>query len=154
MGGSFVVELADDGVELIEGEALVGGSLVVDVGAVQHLEDVVVVDGVVELLGNPLELIEINHSVLVLIEQSEGLLQTVPGLGLAHPRRNDIDELILTDRLVLLLQTVDQVQHEGVSAVETEFLQHLVDLHGIDGSTFVLVKYLEGIDQLFIVFSG
>ena len=44
MDHSLVVELGDDGVELIEGEALIGGGFIVDMGAVHHLEDLVIVD--------------------------------------------------------------------------------------------------------------
>jgi hypothetical protein len=68
---SFVGKLADNGVKLLKGKALVGGSLVVDVSAVKHLQKIVVVKSIVELLGNCLELLEVNHSVLVLVEQGK-----------------------------------------------------------------------------------
>ena len=42
---SLVVELGDNGVELLEGEAFVGGGLLVDVSGVDELKKVVVVDG-------------------------------------------------------------------------------------------------------------
>ena len=61
---SLVVELADDGVELLEGEAFVGGGLLVDVGGVEHLEQVVVVDGVMELFGDGLEPVSYTHLTL------------------------------------------------------------------------------------------
>ena len=82
---SLVVELADDGVELLEGEAFVGGGLLVDVGGVEHLEQVVVVDGVMELFGDGLELLEVHGAVLVLVVEREDPADAVLGLGLSDP---------------------------------------------------------------------
>ena len=148
---SLVVELGDDVVELLEGEALVGGGLLVDVGGVDEFEEVVVVDGVVELLGDGLELLEVDDSVLVLVVEGEDPLDAVLGLGLAHPRGDDVDELILADGLVLVLESVDEVQDEGVSLVQAQLLQNLVDLHWVDGPASVLVEHLERVHQLVVV---
>ena len=84
-GGSLVVELADDGVELLEGESLIGGGLLVDVGGVHHLYNIVVVDAIMELLGDALELIEVDGAVLVLVEEREHSPDAVLGLGLSDP---------------------------------------------------------------------
>lgn len=148
---SFVGELADNGVEFFESESLIGWGLVVDVGAVLQFKQIVIVDGIVELLSDLLELLEVNYSVLVLIEQSEDSLETVLGLGLAHPWGDDVNELIESDGLGLVPETNDKVQNKGISTIETEFFEDLVDLNWINGSAVILIEDFEGIDQLFVV---
>ncbi len=125
----------------------------VDVGRVQHLQKVVIVDAVFQLLGNILELLEVNHSVIILVVESEHSLQTVPGLSLTHSGSNGIKELIKVDGFVLLPNANDEAQDEGVSLVEAELFKDLVDLCGVDGSTAVLIKDVERLLELFVVLS-
>lgn len=87
---SLVGELADDGVELLKGEALVSSSLVVYVSAVKHLQDIVVIKSVMELLGNVLELFEVNYAVLIFVKKSKQYFQAGLGLCLTHSRRNSV----------------------------------------------------------------
>ena len=71
---SFAYELGDDSIELIEGKALVWWGLVIDGGAVHHLEKGVIIKIFVELLRNGFELIEINYAILVLVINGEDFL--------------------------------------------------------------------------------
>jgi hypothetical protein len=121
---------------------------------VQHFYDIVIVDGVVKLLGNSLELLEVNHSVLVLVEKGEDSLEAILGLGLTNSGGNDVDELILTDGFVLILETGDEVQNEWVSLVKAQLLKNFVDLNWINGSTAILIEDLEGVDELIVVLSS
>ena len=154
MGSSFVAELADDGVELIKGDTLVGCGLVVDMGAVKHLEEIIIINIFVELPGDGLELLEVDGSVLVLVIEGKNSSKAVSGLSLTNSGGDDIEELIEADRLVLVLKPIDKAQNEGVSLVKAEFLEDLVDLHGVDGSTAVLIEHLEGVLEFFVVLSS
>lgn len=151
MGSSFVAELADNGVELFKGDTLVGGSLVVDVGAVKHLKEIVIINVFVELLGDSLELLEVNGSVLVLVVEGKNSLKAVSGLGLTDPGGDGIEELFEVDGFVLISESVDKAENEGVSLVEAEFLEDLVDLQGVDGSASVLIEHFEGVLEVFVV---
>lgn len=150
---SFVVELGDNVVELLKGEAFVGGSLLAYVSAVHHLQDLVVIDPILELLSNCLELLEVNHSVLVLVEQSVDSLQAVSSSGLSDAGGNTINELVEVNGSVFVSKTVDKGQNEGVSAVEAEFLKDLVDFLGVNGATSILIKDFEGLLELVPVLS-
>jgi hypothetical protein len=154
MGSSFVAELADNGVELVKGDTLVGCGLVVDVGAVKQLKKVIIIDVFVELLGDGLELLEVNCSVLVLVVEGKDSLKAVSGLGLTDLGGDSIEELFEVDGLVLILKSVDKVEDEGVSLVEAEFLEDLVNLHGVDGSATVLIEHLKGVLEFVVVLSG
>jgi hypothetical protein len=143
---SFVVESGNDGVELIKGESFVVGSPVVNVGRMDQLQKFVVVDSVVELLGNYLELLEVNCPVLILVEKGEDSSDAVLGLGLSNSGSDDVNELIQSDRFVLILEAEDQVEDEGVSLVQAELFKNFVDLNGINSSTVILVKDLESVD--------
>ena len=145
------VELGDDLVELLEGEALVGGGVVVDGGAVHHLDDVVVVEVLVELLRDHAELLEVDHPVLVLVEEGEDPADAVLGLGLADARADDVQELGEGDGLVLVAQPVDEGEDEGVPFVEAQLIEHLIDLRGIDGAASVLVEDVEGLLEVLVV---
>lgn len=104
---SFVVEPGDDAVELLKGEALVGRCLLTYVSAVHHLQDLVVIDPVLDLLSNALELLEVDDSVLVLIEQSKDSLQAVFSPGLSNTGSNAINELVEVNGSVFVSKTVD-----------------------------------------------
>lgn len=150
---SFVGELGHNLVELVKGEALVCGGLLVNVATVHHLQKLVVINAVLHLLSNSLKLLEINHSALVLVVKSENSLQAVLSLSLTHAGCNNVDEFIESDGFVLVSQGVDEGQNEGISAIESQFLNNLVDFSGINGSTAVLIKDFEGLLELVPVFS-
>lgn len=105
---SFLVESSYDSVEFFEGEALIGGGFFVDVGAVHHLQELIVVHVLVNLLANGLQLLEIDHSSSVSVEESEYLLKSVFCLGFAHLRANEIQEFVEINGSVLISQGVDE----------------------------------------------
>lgn len=105
---SFVGPLRHDSVELLELDALAGCGLLVDVGAVEHFEQVVVIEVFVELLGDGLELFEIDGSVLVLVVQGEDATEAVFGLGFTNFRADDAEELFEADGLILVSECVDE----------------------------------------------
>ena len=117
--GSFAGKFGDNGVELIEGEAFVGGGLVVDAGAVHHLEDVVVVDAFLEIFAHGLELLEVDHSVLILVVVLEDPSKSVLGLALSHSVANNVNELFEVDGASLISKRHNQREHVGASSVET-----------------------------------
>ena len=153
-GLSFVGKLGDDPVEFLELDGLAGGGLLVDVGAVEHLEQLVVVEVLVELLGDGLELFEIDGAVLVLVVDGEHAAEAVLGLGFTNLRADDAEELFEADWLVLVSESVDEREDEGVPLVEAQLLEDLVDLTGVDGAASVLVEHLEGALQFVVVLGG
>ena len=102
MAESFV-EFGDDSVEFVEVNILVCGSFLVDMGAVQHLQKVIIIDSILQPLGNSLELLKVKNSVFILVIKSEHFLDSILGLGLAHSRADDIKELIKGNCSVLIL---------------------------------------------------
>lgn len=105
---SFVGELGHDGVELVKGEAFVGGGLVVDVGAVHQFEEFVIVDVFVELFGDGFELFEVNASVFVLVEETEDYSESVFGLGLSDTGSDDVEEFVEGDWFVFVSESGDE----------------------------------------------
>lgn len=91
----------------------------VDVGGVKHFEDVVVVDSVLDLLGNALELLEVDDSVLILIVQGVESLESVLGFGLSDFGSDDINEFVESDGFVFFFKSVDKDEDEGIPFVET-----------------------------------
>jgi hypothetical protein len=151
---SFVGELGDDSVELIESEAFIGSGFVVDVGAVHKFEEFVIVEVVEELFGDSFELFEVDGSVLVLVEQGEHLLEAVLGLGLTDSVTDDVEELVEVDGSVLVSKSDDEGEDEGVSLVKAEFFKGFVDFSGIDGAASVFVEDFEGVLEFFVVLGG
>jgi hypothetical protein len=49
---------------------------------------------------------------------------------------------------------VNEGEDEGISLVQAEFLQNLVDFSRIDGAATILVEDLEGTLELLIVLGG
>lgn len=148
---SLVDELGDNCVKLLETHSLVGGSLVVDVGAVQHFQEVIISQVFVESLGNGLELFEFDNSIFILVVHSEHSLKTLLGLGLTNSRADDVEELFEGDGVVGISQGVDKGQNEGVSLIEAELLQNLVDFSRINGATSVLIEDFEGLLEILVV---
>ena len=66
--GSFVVEFWDDAVKLFESEALIGWSLLVDMSAVHHLQEVIIVCAFFQVFSDTLELLEVDNTVFIGIE--------------------------------------------------------------------------------------
>jgi len=88
------------------------------VGAVQHFQKVVVGEVLVERAGHCLELLEIDESVLVLVEKAEHSPQPVLGLGFTNSRADDVQEFLEADRVVGISEPVNQRQNERISLVE------------------------------------
>lgn len=151
INGSAVAELADDGVELFEGKALIRGGLVVHRCAVHHFQDVVVTQVRMNLLCNCLKLLEVHHPVLVLVVEREHLLDAVLGLGLTHSGADDVKEFGELDGLVLVAEALNEVEDEGVALVEAELIKDLVDFGGVDCAAAVLVEDFEGLLEFFVV---
>lgn len=87
-------------------------------GAVEHLEQVVVVEVLVKLLGDGLELLEIDGSVLVLVVERKHAAESVFGLGFTNLRADDAEEFLEADWLVLVSKRVDERKDEGISLIQ------------------------------------
>ncbi len=124
--GSFAGEVGNNSVEFVESEAFVGGSLLVNAGAVHHLQNVVIIDAFLQVFANIFEFLEVNHSVLVLVEHLEGGASEVfgPIPGLVHGRHQE-------------LRVVNSTVSVGVN-----LLEHTLDLVVVDRGTEVLVVAL------------
>jgi hypothetical protein len=151
---SFVGEFGYNSVEFVEGEALIGGGLLVNVGAVEHLEELIVIQVFVELFGHSFELFEVDGSVLVLVEQCEHSLEAVFGLGLSDSGADDVEEFFKVKGFVLVLETDDEFEDEGISLIKTELFEGLADFSGVDAATFILIEDLEGVLEFLVVLSG
>lgn len=148
---SFLVESSYYSVEFFEGEALIGGGFFVNVSTVHQLQELIVVQVLVDLLANGLQLLEVDHSSSVGVEKSEYLLKSVFCLGFAHFRANEIQEFVEINGSVLVSQAVDEGEDEGVSLVEAEFFEYLVDFCWVDGSAAIFVKDFECGFEFFVV---
>ena len=104
---SFVGEFRHNRIEFFKGEALVSWGLVVDVSAVQHFDDLIIIHDLGGLFGNILELLEIDDSILVFVKQGEDFLEAVFSLGLSHMRSNAVHKLIKVNGFVLILEGAD-----------------------------------------------
>ena len=146
-----LILLGDDVVELIEGEAVVALGAVDDVGVVHHLGDLVVVHGLAQFPGDPLEGVEVDHAGALLVPELEHLAQSLATLAVAGLRSHDLEELVELDGAVEGSESLDHLEHDGAAALETELLEHLLDFFGVDGSSSVGVEQLEGLLEGVIV---
>lgn len=76
--------------------------------AVHHLQDIFIVQVFVQLLGNSTKLLEVDNSVLVLVEQREDLPETGLCLGFTHLAADDVQELRELNWFILVSQAVDK----------------------------------------------
>lgn len=120
-------------------------------GAVHHLENFVVVDAVLEVLGNFLELLEVDNSILVLVEELEDSLEAVLGLALADLAGGNVDKLVKTDGLALFFEAIDDPEDVGAPPVDSELFKDLIDFGRVDCAAAILVKDLKGLFQLVVV---
>lgn len=95
----------------------------VDVGAVQQFQELVIVQSLVNPFGDGLELFEIDDPVFILVEDGEDPSESVLGLGLSDFVSHHIQELVEVDGFVLILEGSDQTQDEGVSLVDSQFFK-------------------------------
>jgi hypothetical protein len=127
---------------------------VVDGRTVHHLKDIVIVKVFVQLLGDGSELLEVDHAILVFVEDTEDFLEAVLGLGLSDFRANDVQKLRELNWLVLVPERMDQRKDERVSLVKSQLIENLVDLSGINTAATVLVEDVKRLLQLVIIFSS
>lgn len=107
-----------------------------------------------KLFGNSPELLIIDDSILILVENGKNFPDTVFGLGLSHSGAYDVQELRELDRFVFVSESVDEGEDEGVSFVESQLIENLIDLSRVNGATAVLVEDIEGLLELIVVFSS
>ena len=88
-------------------------------GAVQHLQQVVVVYVFLQLLGDGLELLKIENSVLIDVVNCENTLASVLGLALSHLVADDVEELVEADGSVGVPEGVDEREDEGVPLIHS-----------------------------------
>jgi hypothetical protein len=81
---SFVGELGHNFLEFLESNGFVGGSLVVDVSAVEHFKKFIIIDAILNPSCNCLELLVVNYSVLIGIVDSENPLKSFFGLEVSN----------------------------------------------------------------------
>jgi hypothetical protein len=148
---SFVGKLGDNPLELLEGDGLVGGGLLADMGAVQHLEQFVVVDAVLDPPGHGLELLVLDDSILIGVVKGKDSLESFLGLEVSDLTAHDLKELLEVDGFVLVSEGMDEREDEGVPLVKAEFLQSLVDFGGVDGAAVVLIENEEGVSEFVVV---
>lgn len=82
--GSFAGKVGNNSVELIESEAFIGSSLLVNASAVHHLQNVVIIDAFLQVFANIFEFLEVNNSVLVLVEHLEDSLKAIFGFAFSN----------------------------------------------------------------------
>lgn len=121
---------------------------------VHHFQQFVIIDAVLQILGNCLEFLKVNDAVLVLVKNGEHSLKAVLGFNLADLGAHEVDEFVEADGFSFVSEAVDELQDEGVSAVDSQLLEDLGDFNGINGSTAVLVKHFEGLLEFVVVLGG
>ena len=151
---SFVGELRNDAIEFLEGEAFVGWGFVIDVRAVHHFQQLVVIQSFMDPFANGFEIFVVNDSVLISIEDGEDSFQSVLGFGFSNFVSNAVKELFEIDGFVLVFETNDQAQDEGISFINAQLFESFADLRGIDTSTVVFVKDFKGVLEISVVFWG
>lgn len=88
-------------------------------GAVQHLQQIIVVYVFLQLLSNGLELLKIENSILIDIVNCENTLASVLGLALSHLVADDVEEFVEADGSVGVPEGVDEREDEGVPLVHS-----------------------------------
>ena len=112
-----------------------------------QLGDLVVVEGLPKLFGDSLEAVKVDHSVSFGVPQVEYFLESLPGFIITNLRADDLQELIELDGPVELSESVDHLEDDLAAAGQTQLLQHLFNLAGINGSSSVLIEQIEGFFQ-------
>ena len=88
-------------------------------GAVQHLQQIIVVYVFLQLLSDGLELLKIENSVLIDVVNCKNTLASVLGLALSHLVADDVEEFVEADGSVGVPEGVDEREDEGVPLVHS-----------------------------------
>lgn len=78
MGRSFI-ELGDDGIKLLEAKALIGRSSAVNGCIMHHLEQIIISQILMQLLGNSFEFLKVHNSILILVVNGKHSANSVFG---------------------------------------------------------------------------
>ena len=91
----------------------------IDVGAVEHLKELIIIDSVPNPFGNSFELFVFNESILIGIINSENSLEAVFGLEVTYSCSNNFEVFFQGKGFVLVSKSVDKVENEGISLIDT-----------------------------------
>ena len=126
----------------------------IDVRAVHHFQHLVIIESFVDPFGNVFEILVVDNSVLILVEDGEDFFQSVFGFGFSNFVSDAVKELIEVNGFVLVFETNDQAQDEGISFINAQLFESFADFGGINTSTVVLIKDFKSDLEIFVVFGG
>ena len=118
---------------------------------VHHLSQLVVVQGFSQLPCDPLETVEVHHSLALVVPELEDLGDAFPGLGVADLRTDDFQELVELDGSINISEASDHFEDDLAPALQAELFEHLFDFNWIDGSSLIFVEEIEGVFKFLII---
>mmetsp|Transcript_54403 Transcript_54403/g.161653 ORF Transcript_54403/g.161653 Transcript_54403/m.161653 type:complete len:210 (+) Transcript_54403:166-795(+) len=124
-------------------------AVTVNVRLADHLVDLLVSQLLAEVGHDVAELSRRDEAVAVLVEDTEGLLELLLGVGVLHLARHERAELGEVNGAVAVgVDLVDHVLQLGLGRVLAERAHHGAKLLGGDGAVTVLVEQREGLLEL------
>lgn len=135
----------DNVIELIEGDRLVGSGLILHKYSMHHLHNLLLCHWFSNLPSYGLQLLELNHTCLLLIIQVEYSPQAILCLHLASIGAHNIDKVIKRKRPVGLAHSCNNIHNIGVAVCEAHLLQHFGDFGGFNCAAVVDVEDEEGL---------
>ena len=142
--------LRHDEVEVIEANllAVAGGTL-------EHFLEFIRTHGLAELLGHAAEVVNVDGSRAVVVEQIEDACDSVFRLLVAQFGGYRIEEVVEVDarRILRSVEVSDHLEDDGVLIFEAEAVHGSLQLCGVDQARAIGVKQVEGFaDLLNLVF--
>lgn len=135
--------LSHDFIKLVEGEVLVGGSVVQDVGIVHHFYNLLIVHSLPQLLSDVLHFLEVDEPFTIGVIQSEYFLKPLLGFGITQSIADDLKKLLEVNGPPLRKQVTDHEENNIISTIETELLQNLLNLCRINSAPIIFVKQIK-----------
>lgn len=135
-----VVIVRDDCVELFKCELLVRLSALLYEHRVHQVQQCVVVQILANRSADLLQLLETNHSCLLLVVKLENSLKPIPGFVITDLCANDIYKLLESKIFVSLPQGPNNLHNIRISFIKTNVLKNFDDFLWINNATSVLIK--------------
>ena len=136
-------------IEFFKSKSLICFSKIKNVSVMHHFHDVVVVHSFAQLSGCYFHFLEINVPTSIGIIQSEYSLETINCFTISQSTVNDLQEFFKVDVSVFSLKIVYHVEYDLISFIESKLLKNFLNLFGIDSSTVVFIKEIEGRFEFF-----
>jgi len=145
------VGLSHDAHELV----FVDLTVTVSVGFVDHFLDLLVGHVLTKLLGNTTEVMEVNLTSIIIVEESEGLHHLFTGVSLGHFLGHHIQEFWeINNTTAIAVGISDHLADLLFLWLETESSHGNFEFFSINGTTAISIEEIKGLlDFLFLLLS-